>query len=269
MNESKDGSLYLYNTVSPPNLYTQLSSESRRRSIHSLIDEGKKRFSMSRDCWHRLGQAILGESTIPFGPSHFSLGETLFKDEASNTGDIKRIRDIFKRKFYLFDQLVLKNRRITSDRVFLGRAELFTVQIYQLILRSKGSYLDFLFDYFHWLDFAFAGQGAFVHRDYVSRLIAALLVLNGVPATLQFVDLNLGGFLGTRSEEALDVYEYYKYLQPIRREKRVNNRRKKLLQWIRFKENREMLPDAMMSQRGGFLNMTCSSDFITTIIYLS
>ena len=108
-----------------------------------------------------------------------------------------------------------------------------------------------------------------MHRDYVSRLIAALLVLNGVPNTLQFVDLNLGGFLGTRSEEALDVYEYYKYLQPIRREKRVNNRRKKLLQWIRFKENREMLPDVMRSQRGRFLNITYSSNCIIAIIYIN
>lgn len=222
--------------------------------------------TFSADCWHRIAEAALGTNMLPFGPSHFSLGETLYTDESSNTGDIQRVRDIFKRKFYLFEQLTIKNPRITSDKIFLGKAELFTIQVYQLVLRNKKNFLNFLFDFFHWLDFTFPGQGAFVHRNYVSRLWTALLRLNGVAVTLQFVDLNLGGFMGIRSEEASDLYEYYKYVQPIRREKRVGNRRRKLLQWIRFKENRDdNLVGLLQSTAGIFFYF----EFITFDIYYS
>ena len=42
--------------------------------------------------------------------------------------------------------------------------------------------------------------------------------------------------MGLESGEARDIYEYYRYINPIKNSTQPKLRRKKLLKWIRLKE---------------------------------
>ena len=146
------------------------------------------------------------------------------------------IRDFLRQQMYPLDQFIVKKVFLKKEEALNKTINIFVLQILQLLFQAKGSFLDFIFDYFHWVKMTFVGQTHFIGQQFISEMIFCLFYFNKIPLTREYIDINLGTLLGLESHEARDLYEYYKFIDPIKKEKRPQNRRKKLLHWIRFKE---------------------------------
>ena len=152
---------------------------------------------------------------------------------------LKQRRNFLKQQMFPMDQFVLKKRLVKKEKVFTQSANIFVLQILQIISRNSENFLMFLFEYFHWLNLTFEGQSDFISHEFLVELFYAFFYFNLIPVTREYVDLNMKSLLNLGSQESRDIYEYYKFIGPIKSEKRGPNRRKKLLQWIKFKETLE------------------------------
>lgn len=184
---------------------------------------------MTTKSWHKIAEISLGDKICNFGFDNFTFG---LKSHKENT-----LWDFFRTPMYPLDQVILKKINMDTEKIFKFSGNVTVVQIYQLLNRNKKNFLNFLFDYFHWVENTYLGQKHFVSEDFIVELIYCLFFFNCIPITKQFIALNLQTMLATVSHEGRDIYEYYKYLDPIKKEKRPDKRRKKLLEWIKYHQD--------------------------------
>lgn len=204
-----------------------------------MVDNGlvcfkKSGIELTRRTWQKLAEVALGEKVLGFTMNYFVFG--------NNFDDRFGRRNFLKQEYYPLEQYVLVHKFAKSEAIWGKINNIFILQILQLGARNSQNYLDFLFDFFHWLELTFPGQSQFIHQDYLVELVFCLFYFNQLPVTREFLDLNMSSLLGLDSDEARDIYEYYRYINPIKNSPRQRNKRKMLLKWIRIKERLQQDP---------------------------
>lgn len=202
---------------------------------NGLVCFKRSGIELTRRTWQKLAEVALGEKVLGFTMNYFLFG--------NNFDDRYGRRDFLKQEYYPLEQYVMVNRFAKTEVIWGKINNIFILQILQLGARNSRNYLDFLFDFFHWLRMTFPGQNQFIHQDYLVELVFCLFYFNKLPVTREFLDLNMSSLLGLDSAEARDIYEYYRYINPIKNSPRQRNKRKMLLKWIRIKERLQQNPE--------------------------
>jgi hypothetical protein len=202
---------------------------------HKVISFKKSGIELTKRTWEKVAEVELGEEVLGFNMNYFVFGNN-FNDKIAK-------RNFLKQQYYPLEQYVLVNKFAKPDDVFKKLNNIFILQILQLGCRNKNDFLEFLFDFFHWLNVTYPGQSHFITQKYLVELFFCLFYFNKIPVTREFLDLNMSSLLGLNSEEAKDIYEYYRYIHPIKNCAQHDRRIKMLKRWILIKERLNQDPN--------------------------
>lgn len=249
--DHKDDSIYFRPGKGRGRPTPRVSKFLQERGVLSFKRSG---IELTRRTWEKLVEIELGEEVLGFNMDYFVFGNN-FNDKIAK-------RNFMKQQYYPLEQYVSVNKFAKSDDVFGKINNIFILQILQLGSRNKNNFLEFIFDFLHWLNLTYPGQGHFITKNYLVELFFCLFYFNRIPVTREFLDLNLSSLLGLHSEEARDIYEYYRYIHPIKSCTQPSQQVKMLKRWILLKE--KLLQDPEFKTGKQICNFKISTKQIST-----